>query len=101
DDNTKFGLPEVNLGLIPGAGGTQRLPRVIGLERAARMAANGKPVSAKTFEEFGGLDLVFSGDPMTSLAAFRENLPARPANTSTRPVEDADLTALKAEITKS
>ena len=101
DDKTKFGLPEVNLGLIPGAGGTQRLPRVIGLERAARMAANGKPVNAKTLEEFGGLDLVFSGDPMTALATFRENLPARPANTSTRPVDDADLTALKAEITKS
>ena len=101
DDNTKFGLPEVNLGLIPGAGGTQRLPRVIGLERAARIAANGKPVTAKTFKDFGGLDLVFSGDPVTALAGFRDNLPARPANTSTRPVEDADLTALMAEITKS
>tara|TARA_R110002020_G_scaffold34066_32_gene103925 strand:+ start:1245 stop:3308 length:2064 start_codon:yes stop_codon:yes gene_type:complete len=101
DGKTKFGLPEVNLGLIPGAGGTQRLPRVIGLERAARMAANGKPVNASTFEEFGGLDLVFSGDPMAALAGFRDALPARPANTSTRPVEDADLTALKAEITKS
>ncbi|MDF1607826.1 3-hydroxyacyl-CoA dehydrogenase NAD-binding domain-containing protein [Hoeflea sp. YIM 152468] len=101
DEKTRFGLPEVNLGLIPGAGGTQRLPRVIGLERAARMAANGKPVSARTFEEFGGLDLVFDGDPMAAIASFRDALPARPANTSTRPVDDADLTALKAEITKS
>ncbi|MCY0095684.1 FAD-dependent oxidoreductase [Hoeflea ulvae] len=101
DAKTGFGLPEVNLGLIPGAGATQRLPRVIGLERAARMAANGKPVSARTFEEFGGLDHVFSGDPMSALAAFRDPLPARPVNTSERPVTDADLTALKAEITKS
>jgi len=101
DEKTKFGLPEVTLGLIPGAGGTQRLPRVIGLERAARMAANGKPVNAKTFEEFGGLDLVFSGDAMQAIASFRDTLPARPANTSARTVEDADLTALKAEITKS
>lgn len=101
DEKTKFGLPEVNLGLIPGAGGTQRLPRVIGLERAARMAANGKPVNAKTFEDFGGLDLVFSGDAMQAVASFRDNLPARPAKTSDRTVEDADLTALKAEITKS
>ena len=101
DENTKFGLPEVTLGLIPGAGGTQRLPRVIGLERAARMAASGKPVTAKTFEEFGGLDLVFSGDAMQAIASFRDNLPARPQNTSARPVADADLTALKAEITKS
>ncbi|MGJ8569991.1 MAG: FAD-dependent oxidoreductase [Hoeflea sp.] len=101
DEKTKFGLPEVNLGLIPGAGGTQRLPRVIGLERAARMAASGKPVDARAFEEFGGLDLVFSGDPMAALVSFRDNLPARPTNTSARSVEDADLTALKAEITKS
>ncbi|OCW57779.1 FAD-dependent oxidoreductase [Hoeflea olei] len=101
DANTRFGLPEVNLGLIPGAGGTQRLPRVIGLEPAARMAASGKPVSAKAFEEMGGLDLVFSGDPMAALASFRDALPARPAKTSTRSVTDADLTALKAEIAKS
>ena len=101
DAKTKFGLPEVNLGLIPGAGGTQRLPRVIGLERAARMAASGKPVTAASFAEFGGLDLVFSGDPTAALAGFRDNLPARPVNTSARPVEDADLTALKAEIAKS
>ncbi|SOE08791.1 short chain enoyl-CoA hydratase /3-hydroxyacyl-CoA dehydrogenase [Hoeflea halophila] len=101
DEKTKFGLPEVNLGLIPGAGGTQRLPRVIGLERAARMAANGKPVNAKTFEDFGGLDRIFSGDPMDALTAFRTALPARPAHISERSVDNADLTALKAEITKS
>ncbi|PHR18714.1 MAG: enoyl-CoA hydratase [Hoeflea sp.] len=101
DEKTKFGLPEVNLGLIPGAGGTQRLPRVIGLERAARMAANGKPVNARTFEEFGGLDLVFSGDAMTALEGFRDTLPPRPTSSSERTVENVDLTALKAEITKS
>jgi len=101
DAKTRIGLPEVNLGLIPGAGGTQRLPRVIGLERAARMAANGKPVGAATFKEFGGLDLTFSGDPMAALASFRDTLPARPTNTSDRPVEGVDLTALKAEIKKS
>ena len=101
DGKTKFGLPEVNLGLIPGAGGTQRLPRVIGLEQAARMAASGKPVNASAFKDFGGLDLIFEGDPMTALAAFRDSLPERPVNTSGRPVEDADLSALKAEIAKS
>lgn len=101
DSQTKFGLPEVSLGLIPGAGGTQRLPRVIGLEQAARMAASGKPVNAAAFKDFGGLDLVFDGDPMTALAAFRDSLPERPVNTSQRPVEAADLTALKAEIVKS
>ncbi|MBC7285144.1 FAD-dependent oxidoreductase [Hoeflea sp.] len=101
DAGTRFGLPEVSLGLIPGAGGTQRLPRVIGLEQAARMAASGKPVTAAAFKDFGGLDLVFEGDAMTALAAFRDSLPERPVNTSQRPVEPADLTALKEEITKS
>ena len=101
DENTRLGLPEVNLGLIPGAGGTQRLPRLIGLEPAARMAASGKPVSARAFEAMGGLDRVFKGDPMAALATFRDALPARPAATSARPVEDADLAALKAEIVKS
>ncbi|MDP2120902.1 MAG: 3-hydroxyacyl-CoA dehydrogenase NAD-binding domain-containing protein [Hoeflea sp.] len=101
DSRTSFGLPEVSLGLIPGAGGTQRLPRVIGLEPAARMAATGKPVNASAFKQMGGLDLVFDGDPMTALMAFRDTLPARPVNTSERPVTDADLTALKAEIARS
>ena len=101
DSKTKFGLPEVNLGLIPGAGGTQRLPRIIGLEQAARMAASGKPVTAKAFADMGGLDLVFEGDPMAALTSFRDALPARPVNTSLRPVKPADLTSLKAEITKS
>ncbi|MCA0908648.1 enoyl-CoA hydratase/isomerase family protein [Ruegeria marisrubri] len=43
----RFGLPEVNLGFVPGAGGTQRLPRLIGVEPALEMAVEGKPVSAQ------------------------------------------------------
>lgn len=101
DRSTRFGLPEVNLGLIPGAGGTQRLPRLIGLERAARMAASGKPVDAKSFDAWGGLDMIFEGDAMTALEAFRQSLPERPQAVSSRPVADVDLTALKQEITKS
>ncbi|WP_299861641.1 FAD-dependent oxidoreductase [uncultured Hoeflea sp.] len=101
DKATRFGLPEVNLGLIPGAGGTQRLPRLIGLERAARMASIGKPVTAKDFAGWGGLDQIFEGDRMAAIAAFRANLPARPDMTSARAVEDADLTALTAEVKKA
>ena len=45
----KFGLPEVNLGLLPGAGGTQRLPRLVGVEDALDMIVSGAPIgSAKT-----------------------------------------------------
>ena len=47
------GQPEPNLGIIPGAGGTQRLPRLIGLEKAAKMLRDGKPISSETAQEYG------------------------------------------------
>ncbi|MED5531932.1 MAG: enoyl-CoA hydratase-related protein, partial [Pseudomonadota bacterium] len=50
---TKLGLPEVHLGLIPGAGGTQRLPRLIGLPEAFKIAASGVPISARKAAEIG------------------------------------------------
>ena len=53
---TKLGLPEVHLGLIPGAGGTQRLPRLIGLPEAFKIAASGAPISAKKAAEIGLID---------------------------------------------
>ncbi len=54
--SAKCGLPEVHLGLIPGAGGTQRLPRVIGVEQAAEMMISGKHVSARLLREAGVID---------------------------------------------
>jgi 3-hydroxyacyl-CoA dehydrogenase len=56
--SAKLGLPEVNLGLLPGAGGTQRLPRVVGPEKAMEMVAFGKPVSAKEALAMGLVDEV-------------------------------------------
>jgi len=50
---TRFGLPEVKLGIIPGAGGTQRLPRLVGLEQALRMVVSGEPISAAKALELG------------------------------------------------
>lgn len=48
-----FGQPEVNLGFIPGAGGTQRLPRIIGVEKAAEILRTGRPVSSREALEIG------------------------------------------------
>ncbi|MDG2356362.1 MAG: 3-hydroxyacyl-CoA dehydrogenase NAD-binding domain-containing protein [Paracoccaceae bacterium] len=54
--HTKLGLPEVHLGLLPGAGGTQRLPRLIGLPEAFKIATSGMPISAKKAKEIGLID---------------------------------------------
>ena len=52
-DNAKFGLPEVTLGFLPGAGGTQRLPRAIGLQKAKEMILTGKHIDAAEAERLG------------------------------------------------
>lgn len=58
----KLGLPEVKLGLMPGAGGTQRLPRLIGAERALDMILSGDPVTAAEAHAWGLVDDVDEGD---------------------------------------
>src|SRR3569833_2806609 len=60
--SAKLGVPEVKLGLLPGAGGTQRLPRVAGVERALKMAATGDPISAKEAYEIGLVDRLIEGE---------------------------------------
>ena len=65
---TKLGLPEVHLGLLPGAGGTQRLPRLIGLPEAFKIAASGVPVSAKKAKEIG----LVSSNPETIIVKIND-----------------------------
>ena len=55
---TKIGLPEVSLGLIPGAGGTQRLPRLIGIPEAYKMMASGLPINADKALKLGLINKV-------------------------------------------
>lgn len=66
----QIGLPEVTLGVIPGAGGTQRLPRLVGLEKALDMITNGKPLKAQPALEAG---LVHDIDENPVEAAFMVN----------------------------
>ena len=61
--DAKAGLPEVTLGLIPGAGGTQRLPRLVGLAEAATMITGGRPVGAGRAREIGLAEIV-ADDPL-------------------------------------
>lgn len=68
--SAKLGLPEVNLGLLPGAGGTQRLPRVVGVEKALQMVTSGVPISASEALETGLVDRVVEGDLREGALAF-------------------------------
>lgn len=60
--SAKCGLPEVNLGLLPGGGGTQRLPRLVGVEKALEMVTSGQPIGAAEAHKLGLVDDVFDGD---------------------------------------
>jgi 3-hydroxyacyl-CoA dehydrogenase len=66
DVNAKVGLPEVTLGLIPGAGGTQRLPRLAGLDVAMELAVTGKPFKSDTALKAGIVDEVSNHDLLES-----------------------------------
>ncbi len=68
------GQPEVNLGIPPGAGGTQRLPRLAGIAAAADMIISGKPVGAKKALELGIVDRVVSGDILPAALSFAEEM---------------------------
>jgi 3-hydroxyacyl-CoA dehydrogenase len=68
----QVGLPEVKLGLLPGAGGTQRLPRVAGVEAALRMIVSGDPVRAPRAKELGIVDEVVGDDLRAGAVAFAE-----------------------------
>lgn len=63
-ENAKFGIPEVTLGVIPGFGGTQRLPHLIGLGRAKEMLATGGMYDAATAEKWGLVNNVYSKEEL-------------------------------------
>src|SRR5207342_1756096 len=60
--DAQLGLPEVNLGIIPGAEGTQRLPRLVGVEKAIQMCVSGKPIGATDALSAGLVDRLIGGD---------------------------------------
>jgi 3-hydroxyacyl-CoA dehydrogenase len=68
--SAKFGLPEVNLGLLPGAGGTQRLPRLTGVPKALEMMTSGRHISTAEAREAGLVDEVTDGDLRSAAVAF-------------------------------
>src|SRR6266478_2532110 len=75
--DAQVGQPEVKLGLIPGAGGTQRLPRLAGVAKAVEMCAFGEPVKAPAALEAGIVDRIIDGDLLSGAIAFAREVLAK------------------------
>lgn len=86
--SAKLGVPEVKLGLLPGGGGTQRLPRVVGVEQAAIMCSLGDPISAKKAQEIGLIDAVAGEDTLAedAIKLARDMIAKGPRATRDLPV---------------
>ncbi len=104
--DARMGLPEVNLGLLPGAGGTQRLPRLIGAQAALEMIVDGKPVKAAKLRDAGIVDEIIDGDLETGALEYARKLadddaPARPVRQlDVAGVDDDFFTDFRASIEK-
>jgi 3-hydroxyacyl-CoA dehydrogenase len=75
--DAQMGQPEVNLGIIPGAEGTQRLPRLVGVEKAIEMCVTGKPIKASDALSVGLIDRVIEGDLVSGAVQFARDAAAR------------------------
>jgi 3-hydroxyacyl-CoA dehydrogenase len=95
--SAKLGVPEVKLGLLPGAGGTQRLPRVVGVDAAATMCSLGEPVPAPAAERMGLVDRLAGEASLAedAIAYARELIAVGPRPTRERPVK-GDASAIEA-----
>jgi 3-hydroxyacyl-CoA dehydrogenase len=99
--SAKLGVPEVKLGLLPGAGGTQRLPRLVGIEQAAVMTSLGEPISAQKALDTGLIDKLAGEDSLAAdaVAFARECVAKGPRHTRDLPVKGdiAIIAKLEAE----
>jgi 3-hydroxyacyl-CoA dehydrogenase len=106
--SARLGLPEIKLGLMPGAGGTQRLPRLIGVEPALAMILSGDPLPAAKAKETGLIDAVIDGDLEAGAVSFAASMAgARPLPRVSERVEKlrvadrAVFAAKRAELAKT
>lgn len=95
--SAKLGVPEVKLGLLPGAGGTQRLPRVAGVELALEMTAKGDPIPAKKALDAGLVDRLAGEDSLRgdAVAYAREVAAARPLPRASEKTATADASVFE------
>ena len=93
--SAKLGLPEVKLGLLPGAGGTQRLPRLIGIKAALEMIVSGEPISGSKASELGLVDALADQEEL-ALQAVKHARAALGVRRTGELARDADPAALAA-----
>ena len=98
DVGAKLGLPEVKLGVLPGAGGTQRLPRLVGPSKALKMIVSGNPIGAAEALESGLVDAVFDADLLANAIDFAHDLAARGTILAPVSVRDEKLEAARADL---
>ena len=94
---TRMALPEIKLGLMPGAGGTQRLPRLAGMEKALAMILSGDPMTAEDALACGVVDEVAKGDVTAAATAFARRVVAEKRPLALARERDDKLAALKAD----
>jgi enoyl-CoA hydratase/carnithine racemase len=97
-ENATFGFPEINLGLIPGWGGTQRLPRAVGLSKAAEMLMSARPIDAQEAYRIGLVNRVVPpADLMAEARKMAETL-LKPAPLAARAAKQAMLQGLNTTL---
>jgi 3-hydroxyacyl-CoA dehydrogenase len=88
--DARVGLPEINLGVIPGGGGTQRFPRLVGVERALDLILSGRPIEAATARDWGALDAIVEADGDLVAAAIALARALSVDEMAPRPARDRD-----------
>jgi 3-hydroxyacyl-CoA dehydrogenase len=94
----QVGQPEVKLGIIPGAGGTQRLPRLVGVAMAVQMCADGKPIAAREAAAARLIDRLIEGDLLAGAVLFAREVSAKPAPKTRERTEKLGTAAENAAI---
>src|SRR5690606_2065972 len=99
-------FPEITLGVVPGAVGTQRLPRLIGADKALGMFLDGRPVGAAEAKQLGLVADIFTGDPRAAASALAKKLLAegkgtrRACDLQVTPLSEEQIAALRAQAAK-
>ncbi|MGO1118826.1 3-hydroxyacyl-CoA dehydrogenase NAD-binding domain-containing protein [Rhodovibrionaceae bacterium A322] len=101
DPKARIGLPEVTLGIIPGAGGTQRMPRLVGVEAAAEMITSGAPIGAQKALAIGAADAIAEGDLLDFCLDFlKARLDQEPPRLGPKPSPEVPSDSFFAEMEK-